>query len=150
MKQQIYFSIRPEIAGGVQHSIKELKSDPPILKEVHYEFEDWSGDCLVSSINVFLITPSAVNALRQMKATGFDLRPVQISTSDVFDELNAMRAPRRRVTLPDFKWLYSTGSLEKGDDFIKSQGHALIVSKRVVEALTPLGLANAEIERWQK
>jgi hypothetical protein len=136
-----WYALEPEVAGGWgARTIADTTTHPPVVKSLHYEFEDWSGDELVTSFPCFLIT--ARLALRMPAGlSGFKLASVEVTKSQVFRELN----PRKR--LPKFHWLQVLGTAGR-DDFGMSNEHTLVVSAQALAALRSGRLENCEVARW--
>ena len=83
-----------------------------------------------------------MRALVAIGATGATFDEVEVTTSDVFEELQ----PDQK--LPRFVWLKVMGHAGH-DDFGMSKDYRLVVSERVLEALKPLGISNALVEPLQ-
>ncbi|VTU01725.1 Uncharacterized protein OS=Vibrio parahaemolyticus GN=EN05_23100 PE=4 SV=1 [Gemmataceae bacterium] len=134
-------AVEPEVAGGWgERTVADTTTHPPVIKSLHYQFDDWSGDELVTSFPCFLITARLARHLPE-GLTGFKLAPVEVTKSDVFRELN----PRKR--LPKFHWLQVVGTAGR-DDFGMSQDHLLVVSAQALAALRSGRLENCEVSRW--
>ncbi|WP_378919867.1 hypothetical protein [Mesorhizobium kowhaii] len=115
---------------------------PPIVTKLHYEFQGWFGDVLLESFPCFIVTEGAKSALLEIGISGVTFSPVEVSTSDLFEEMQ----PDQR--LPPFVWLKVDGDAGR-DDFGIANDYRLVVSERVLDALKPLGISNALIEPFE-
>lgn len=138
-----YFYIEPEVAGGLgDHTVRDVSVHPPIITKLHYEFQGWLGDVLLESFPCFIVTEAAKSALLEIGISGVILTPVEVSTSDLFEEMQ----PDQK--LPPFVWLKVNGDAGR-DDFGIARDYRLVVSERVLDALKPLGISNALIEPFE-
>jgi hypothetical protein len=134
-----YFLVEPETPGGLGENSKlDPSTHPPVVTELHFVFDDWFGDVLLTSFPVYLVTMQARSAIEESALSGARFEPVQVTTSGVFEDLN----PRRE--LPSFAWLQVTG-LSGKDDFGMSADHFLVVSERALDVLRRLGIPHAEV-----
>jgi hypothetical protein len=138
-----HFYLDPEVAGGLgRHSVMDVSVHPPIVTKLNYKFEGWLGDVILESFPCFIVTVDAQRALSAMGIVGGTFDDVEVTTSDVFEEL---QPPQK---LPHFVWLKVMGHAGH-DDFGMSKDYRLVVSERVLEALKPLGISNALLEPLQ-
>lgn len=141
-----YYFIEPEVAGGWgEHTIADTSVHPQVVSKLHYEFDGWLGDVLLTSFPVFIITESAKEKLTAMGATGIEFDRVEISTSQQYKDFYPNR------TLPKFVWLKITGRAGQ-DDFgiAPAPDLRLVISESALNALEPLGISHAEIEAFVK
>ncbi|MGA2404325.1 MAG: hypothetical protein ABSG91_21925 [Syntrophobacteraceae bacterium] len=95
-----YYQIEPEVAGGIgEHSVIDRSSGKMIVRRLHYVFDDWGGDVLLESCPCFIVTESAKKKLQSIGATGIRFDKVEVTTSELFQEL----VPD--LELPKFVWL---------------------------------------------
>jgi hypothetical protein len=92
-----YYLIEPEVAGGWgENIIVDVSVHPPIVKKLHYEFDGWLGDCIVEGFPSYLITKDVQKQLIVSRMTGVCFDEVEVSTSELFQEIY----PNRE--LPEF------------------------------------------------
>jgi hypothetical protein len=136
-----FFVLEPYVAGGIAgDTVVHLLETPPRAERVGYEFQDWNGDWIVTSHPVFLATSAAAELLVARGCTGFTVRDVQVSTDDIFPELNP------GLVLPKFVWLDVVGRAGEADLGLTDRGN-LVVSEVTLELLRP-GLSEADITPW--
>lgn len=82
---------RPGGAGrdGIFHPGGE--SHPPIVTHLHYEFEGWSGDDLLTTFPEFIVTENLARALERSGLTGFRLTPVETSAGGMWLQMHEDR-----------------------------------------------------------
>lgn len=137
-----YFYLDPEVAGGLgRHTVMDVSVHPPIVTKLNYEFEGWLGDAILESFPCFIVTVEAKSALLRGDASGATFDHVEVTTSDMFRDLQ----PDQK--LPPFVWLKVNGRAGH-DAFGIAKDYRLVVSERVLETLRPLGISNALIESF--
>lgn len=135
-----YYRVKPEVAGGLgEHTVIERESVPPKVSRLHYVFDGWMGDDLLSTYPCYIITTTMAEKLSQLGATGFNLHEAEISTSGEFED----RYPGRR--LPPFLWLMVTGTAMQHDFGLDEKGR-LVVSAQALSWLRTGQLAHARVE----
>lgn len=135
-----FFYIEPEVAGGLgEHTVMDVSIHPPMVSRLHLQFDGWLGDVLLESFPCFVVTVRAADALVAAGLSGFELGPVETTTSDTFGRLYPDRL------LPALAWLKPTGAAGR-DDFGLAPDGRLMTSKRATELLRTLGVDNALIE----
>ena len=112
---------------------------PPVVKELHCEFDGWLGDALLETFPVFITTEHAMASLQAISATGVEFDSVEVTESGQFRELYPDRV------LPSFVWIKPHGKAG-GDDFGVSVKGRLVISERVLDVLTACGISNALVE----
>jgi len=136
-----HFQIEPEVAGGWGDGTEaDTSVHPPVVKKLHYVFDGWSGDALVTSFPCFLVIKELGAALEKHEFSGFRLASAKISTSEQFQEL----FPGKR--LPAFRWLQITGSAGVADFGLGR--NRLVVSERTLKVLKEFGIQNSEVREW--
>jgi hypothetical protein len=139
-----YFLIEPEVAGGFGgHTVIDRSSGKMVVRKLHYEFDGWDGDVLLTSTPCFIVTEGAKKKLQSIGATGIRFDEVEVTSSELYKEL----FPNQQ--LPKFVWLKIQG--EPGeDDFGIGQDYGVVVSERALEALKGLGISNAKVTPYQQ
>ncbi len=139
-----YSLIEPEVAGGIgEHSVIDRSSGKMVVRKLHYEFDGWGDDVLLESCPCFIVTEGAKRKLQSIGATGIRFDEVEVTTSELFEEL----FPNRQ--LPKFVWLQIDGKPGQ-DDFGIAQDLRLVISERALEALRELGISNALVTPYKK
>ncbi len=95
-----YIVVEPEVAGGMgEGTLLDQTTHPPIVTNLHYRFDGWLGDALLTTFPCYIATALSADHLVRALMTGFKVDPVQISKSEKFKE-----SPPGR-NLPPFVWL---------------------------------------------
>lgn len=137
-----FFSLRPEVAGGMGPStVLDHSTHPPIISRLHYELDDWLGDCLVQTFPSYLVMHSTAVRLTTMTYTGFRIGAALVTTSELYQEINP------EGTHPDLDWLVIHGR-PGHDDFGLTPPALLVVSSRALDLLQADGLAHCTVELW--
>jgi len=137
-----YYNLSPEVAGGLgERTVMDSSVHPPRVQRLHYEMEGWLGDELLESFPCFIVTARVKDALIGLGASGCTFDSVEVSKSPTFEELY----PDRQ--LPPFFWLKVHGRAG-ADDLGLSEDHRLVASKRVLDLLKALDLANCDISEY--
>lgn len=132
-----HFIVEPEVAGGLgENTVLAQGRHPPIVERLHYAFDGWLGDVLLETYPAFIVTEEARRALVQGGVSGARFEAVEVSLSDRFLESNP------GVTLPPFVRLCPEG-VGGRDDVATDAGGRLILSRRALDILEPLGLSQA-------
>ena len=130
--------IEPEVAGGWGDNIIVDRSVEPVrVEHLHYQFDGWLGDDLLTTHPVYICTEQVAAALQAGRFSGVELADVEVSRSSQFLELHPSRA------LPVFRWLKVTGKAER-DDFGLRDRH-LVVSDRAMSCLNSFSLKQARV-----
>ena len=138
-----FFFIEPEVAGGLgEHTVMNQSTHPPKVSRLHYEFDGWSGDQLLTSFPCYIVTKELADKISHIGLTGFELGPVEVTTSTLFREIY----PHRR--LPPFSRLIITGRAGKDDFGIAANDWRLVVSKRALAIIKPLCPADLEVSDY--
>ena len=145
-----YFYIHPEVAGGFgPDTILDRSTHPPRVDKLHYEFESWPDDAILTSFPCLIATEQATIAPKVAGVTGIESAPVKITTTEEFQEHYVDRE------LPHFLWLRVIGSSGK-DDFgmhLDTRGerprNRFVLSERALDILRSFGLNHAEIEPFK-
>jgi hypothetical protein len=141
--QMKYVHLRPDVAGELgEDTVMDVSVHPPKVSRLHYEFEDWDGDVLVTTFPCYLITADAMDHVITHDLTGASFTQALVTTTETLPEL------KPHVRLPKFVWLKVHGT-PGVDDFGLEPPAKLIVSERALELLAGLGLPHAEVSRWR-
>lgn len=96
-----HFQIDPEVAGGLgRHTVMDVSVHPPVVTRLNYEFEGWLGDVILECFPCFIITAEAKRAFSEMSVSGAAFDDVEVTTSDVFEELQPdqiLSVPRQKM-----------------------------------------------------
>ena len=139
-----YYQVEPEVAGGIgEHSLIDRSSGKMVVRKLHYVFDDWGSDVLVESCPCFIVTESAKKKLQSIGATGIRFDKVEVTTSELFQEL----VPD--LKLPKFVWLQIEG-IPGQDDFGIGKAPGLVISERALEVLKGLGISNALVTPFEE
>jgi hypothetical protein len=138
-----FYLIEPEVAGGLGvETIRDRRVHPPIISRLHYEFDGWLGDQLLTTFPCYIVTEAAMRTILAERLTGVTFDDVLVTTSYDFEE----RYPDER--LPRFVWLKVMGRPEVDDFGLDPIAH-LIVSDRALRVLTLLGVAHAIVKPYR-
>ena len=134
-----FFNLEPEVAGGLgKNTILDRSNHPPLVHNLHYVFDGWLGDALLEGFPCFIITEPAMQKLQGAGVTGVKFAPVEVSTSEEFQDFY----PNRK--LPTFLWM-QVGGVSGRDDFSIGKDFRLVVSDRVLQILREIGISHASI-----
>ena len=133
------FILKPEVAGQLgANTIIDTTTMPPIVSNLHYEFDGWLGDDLLESYPCFICTELLMHRLNKNKFTGCKFDTCEVSKSEIFNQIYQSKE------LPVFYWLKVIGSPK--DDFYMNGNGDMIVSERVLSILKDFNINNCEIE----
>jgi hypothetical protein len=149
-----FYVLTPEVAGiAGDHAVRiNPLARPQQFSRFHIALDYLPEDPIVEVDNNFAVTRPLADKLKAIAASGFALAPVEISTSDTFDDLN-----HDKGKIPAFQWLKLTGkpgvddfglAKVKGADPDCSPLWRLVVSKRVLDALRAVGIKFCEVKPW--
>jgi hypothetical protein len=153
-----YFNLEPEVAGGVGKGTEmDRRFHPPIVRNLHYEFDVWLGDALLEGFPCFIATKPAADKIAATGLSGVSLGPVEVTTSGLFQDMY----PNRK--LPKFVWLKIDGA-PGHDDFgvaegfritgsekpLDSRRFGLVVSERALILLRGLGIEHALVSSFSQ
>jgi hypothetical protein len=135
-----FFVVEPEVAGGLgPHTVMDRSVHPPLVAHLHYVLDGWLGDQIVESFPCWIVTGVLADTIRRARLSGASFEPVEVSTSDEFDELYPGRS------LPKFERIVVIG-LAESDDFGIGVDQRLVVSSAALGLLQRLGAANMSVE----
>lgn len=138
-----YYYLEPEVSGGPgENTIMNSSVHPPFVTRLHYEFDGWLGDSIVTSFPCYIVTEDVREKILESEFSGVTFDDVEVTTSELFEEMQ----PDQR--LPPFVWLKVNGDAGH-DDFGIAKDYRLVVSERVLDALKPFGISNALVEPFE-
>lgn len=131
----------PEVPGRVGERSRWKGAAPFVdMTELHFVFDDWLGDALVTSHPVFLVTAPAASAMNRHDVSGVRFKAVDVEVTDQFEELTS------GVAMPQWRWAVVNG--RPGVDDLGLDGNDLILSERVVDLLRSFGLEHCDLEDY--
>ncbi len=137
------YLIEPEVPGSLaENTLANFDVHPPIIEKLHFQFDGWLGDDLLTSFPCFLVSERLAMALRSSQLSGYNLEVAEISSSDVFEELYP------ECTLPRFSWFQVSGTIDE-DDFSVTDTGLLLVSERAMVLLQKYQLKNADVVEYE-
>ena len=138
------FILEPEVAGEMGDNSKIIYKNGMIDKVefLHYEFEGWLGDEILTTTPCFIVSESISKDIIASDLIGYKFEDIQISKSEEYLEKIEMHP---ELNLPNFKRLVPlrnmtidnnkiTGYTE-GNDFFMANGLDLVVSQNALEIL---------------
>jgi hypothetical protein len=136
-----YHVLSPEVAamGLGNRTVVNASFHPPRVLHLHYDFDVWLGDDLVAAFPCFLVTERLAHELRASGLTGYELKSVELSKSDLFQDLYP------GLDLPTFVWLDVNGSPGVDDFGVDKQGR-LIVSDRALDILRRNNFRHCDVD----
>lgn len=136
----MYKLIEPEVAGGLGEQTQMDNSFfPPLIKNLHYEFEGWLGDDILESFPCYIVTERLRDGIELEKLTGVSFDKVLISKSETFLEFHPDKE------LPNFFWAKINGEPNR-DDFFITEKNGLAISERAYSLLKKYNIDQADIE----
>lgn len=147
------YLLEPEVAGGIGSNSIIIYENQKMkeVKHLHYEFEGWLGDDLLTSSPCFIVTQALANDLLKSDLSGCKFEEVEISTSETFRELY----PNRE--LPKFKRIIPEGVVEvekdkvikwSGNDFCLRNAIDLFLTQKALTVLESYNLNNCDITEF--
>lgn len=134
-----YYKLHPEVAGGWGENIVVDRSvHPPLVDKLHYEFDGWPEDELISSFPIFIITEGLKDRLLAIFPTGCLFDDVETSKSEQYLELHP------GMDLPSFVWLKVIGTAGE-HDFGIAKDLRLVVSEKALTTLKEGSLKYCDI-----
>ncbi|WP_409343988.1 hypothetical protein [Paenibacillus sp. MBLB4367] len=133
------FILKPEVAGGFGDDSVIIRENG-IIKEIthlHYEFEGWLGDDLLKGPGI-IVTRALADAMVNSDLNGYNLKDVQVSSTDMFKEMYPGRE------LPEFRWLVPLGEIDvdtvNRTKIVGWSGHDICLIKKVRFAVSEKAL----------
>lgn len=136
-----YRIIEPEVAGGFgERTALDYSTNPWTVRSLHYEFQGWLGDDLLTTHPCFIVTFSLKESLVKFNGTGYSFDDVIATKSAFFDETYP------EVVLPSFSWLKIHGQ-PGHDDAGLGKNSQLVVSNNFLDVLKQHAIENCIIRR---
>jgi hypothetical protein len=140
-----YYEIYPEVAGKIHEDcIIDVAARPIKISGMHYEFDGWLGDDLLTEAGYFILSEQLGKAMESAKLTGYEILDCKVSKSNQFKDIYPSRI------LPIFKWLKINGDFPKDDFWFSKETMMLNVSEDVLNVLNQFQISNCEIEETDK
>lgn len=131
------------MAGGWGPHIQvDRRTHPPRVTRLHYEFQGWLGDDLLTTFPEFVVTERLAEALERSGMTGFQLADLEVSAGNTWTQLHDARP------LPRCRWLKVTDRAGAADFGLTELAH-LVVSQRGLELLRGFSLRECEVSPWR-
>jgi hypothetical protein len=139
----MFYKLDPEVAGHLgSETVMDTSMHPPIVHSLHYEFDGWPADDLVTTFPCFIVTDKMKGLIESAKPSGCNFGSVKVTTSEQFGEFEELHEPR---TLPRFSWLI-IGGVAGRDDFGISTTGSLVVSERILHVMKRARLDNCDVK----
>ena len=142
-----FYSLKPEVPGhfGKQAIFDDRFARPPQVIKLHYEFDGWLGDDLVTVILTYAGTARLAGKLQNLvpAVTGLSFDMMTVTKSDEYREWGDLQPQ----LLPDFVWFKIDG--QPGVDDFGLADSRLIVSERILRVLQSLNLNHCEIGEYK-
>jgi hypothetical protein len=140
-----YFYICPDVPGSLgENAVFDASVTPPLVSRMHYEFDAFSDDALITSFPGYVVTEEAKQKLLDAQVSGAAFGEVEVTTSEQFEEFREFHPGRE---LPSYAWLKPHG--EAGfDDFGIAPNRRLVISERALDMLRQVGIPGADIEPY--
>lgn len=136
----MFYKLDPEVAGHFGLGTKlDASTHPPIVRSLHYVFDGWLGDELLTAFPCFIVTEHMRQLIESANPSGCTFEAVAISKSDLFEELHAERR------LPQFSRLLIEGIAHRDDLGTTATGGSIIVSDRLLQVMKRGRLDHCEI-----
>lgn len=143
-----FYIVEPEVPGrfGKQCVFKDRFARPPVVEKLHYEFDGWSGDDLLSVILTYIGTLRLAAALQKLEpaVSGVEFDNVVVTKSSEYRRWGELQPDN----LADFVWLKINGDAGVDDFGIVGREQVgvadryLVVSERVLAVLKSLNFNN--------
>ena len=134
--------IEPEVAGGIGEDTKlDTTVHPPIVYQLHYEFQGWLLNDILETFPCFIVTADLKEAILETGLTGVDFDYVKISASYEFRQLYP------ETVLPQFNWMKVYGKAGE-DDFGISDKLRLIISEKAYALLSRFNISAADVKDY--
>ena len=136
----MYYRLDPEVAGHFgPETIVDSSTHPPIVHSLHYVFDGWLGDELLTAFPCFIVTKHMQQLIESTNPSGCSFDAVTVSRSEQFEELHSERQ------LPQFSRLMIDGVAQRDDFGTSATGGSIVVSERVLRVMKRGRLDHCEI-----
>lgn len=137
----MYSLLEAEVAGGLGAGTDyDVSRVPRLSGTLHYEFEDWFGDDIVTTAGFWCVTARLAEALRESGLSGVRLEDVVVSTSETWAEL-----PHAHELGEGWARLVPSGDSANGDDVCLERQTRLVLSDAALAVFRGFQLENATI-----
>ncbi|MGO4186810.1 hypothetical protein [Pseudarthrobacter sp. TAF60_1] len=134
-----FYIVRPEVAGGIgDNTVMDYSGDRVGVSHLHYEFESWLGDELITGHPAFAATTVLADKFKQAGLTGFHTRDMDVTRTEDFEEFY----PGREI--PPFTELVIDGKVGL-DDFAINNDSDLVLSQKALDILNTTNPVDTEI-----
>ncbi len=134
-----FYIVEPEVPGGLgERTVIDYSSRGTPIRSLHFVFEGWMGDELVTSTPCFLVTERLAAEIQRQGLSGVSFDSVEVTVSPEFEELQP------DCKLPVWLWLRVCGKPGE-DDFALHDDIDLVVSDRALQLLKHTGIAHAGV-----
>lgn len=142
--------LEPEVPGQIGNNSIITYKDGRIdeIKFLHFVFDGWLGDDLVTTYPCYLVSEKLEHALASSDRTGFVFEHAEISVSRTYKQLYPDRI------IPNFKRLMMQGTvLFKDSEYWEWSGHdicrgnkgGLVVTEKAYELMKQFNINHCEI-----
>ena len=139
MTTMAFHRIEPEVAGGIGPGIDyDSTREPRLQGDLHYEFQGWLGDEIVTTSGFWIVTDTLAETLEASDLTGFELARVVVTVDDEYERMD------HEHELPSWRRLVPTGTAGVEDFRLEGRTN-LVVSDRALDLLRSGRLEHAEL-----
>lgn len=131
-----YYLLEPEVAGGIGDMSEITYKDGMIdeVKFLHYEFDGWLGDELLTTTPCFIVTESLMGDIISSGLEGAEFKTIHMSLSEEFLDLYG------KMEIPKFveikcKFVYEENMDNLTSDFYINKCKDIIVSEKALNIL---------------
>ncbi|MGD9720322.1 MAG: hypothetical protein AB7O59_07180 [Pirellulales bacterium] len=136
----MFHKLDPEVAGHFgPGTIVDKSTHPPIVRSLHYVFDGWLGDEVLTTFPCFIVTKHMRQLIESANPSGCNFEAVTVSKSELFEELHADRQ------LPQFYRLLIYGIAQRDDFGTTPTGGSIVVSEKLLQVMKRGQLDHCEI-----
>ena len=136
-----FYVVEPEVAGGFgRNTVLDASTHPPSVSQLHYEFQGWLGDALVTSFPCSLVADGLKQAIEATGLSGAAFANAEVTVEEQFAE----HQPDVANAMPRFWWFRVSGR-PGFEDFGLLHNADLVVSERALDTLRSQVLENATV-----
>jgi hypothetical protein len=147
-----YYLIEPQAAGhfGKESIFIDRSVRPPIIATLHFEFDSWLGDDIVTNIGIYIGTRRLADLLQSslLDLSGVHFKPIKISKSPEYYWLEHRADDSAPKQLPEFLW-FDVSGVPGIDDFGNTEERELVISERVLSIMKLLKLDWCDIQKYR-
>lgn len=138
----MFYKLDPEVAGHFgPGTIVDRSTHPPIVRSLHYVFDGWLGDEVLTAFPCFIVTRRMQQFIESANPSGCSFEEVIVSRSDQFEELHSDRK------LPQFSRLMIHGVAQRDDFGTSATGGSIIVSDKLLQVMKRGQLDHCDVSR---